>query len=113
MATPLSVCVASALNERLTRFTHLRFRMLRQTVYRRPGGKLCVGFRAIRAPLRTDSARVPRGKSATLYDATTYTQFATWAARTIRCRWLMYGCLKWVRRSFSALATHTDKGVAV
>ncbi len=105
--------VANALNERLTRFTPPLFSTPRQTVYRRPGGKLCVGFRAIRAPLRTDSARVPPGKSATLYDATTYTQFATWAARTIRCRWLMYGCLKWVRRSFSALATHTNKGVAV
>ena len=32
------------------------------------------------ASLQTDSACVPPCKSATLYDATTYTQFATWAA---------------------------------
>jgi hypothetical protein len=56
---------------------------------------------------------VPPCKSAKLYDATTYTQFATWAAQTIRCREPMYGCLKRVRRSFSALATHANKGVAV
>ncbi len=83
--------VANALNERLTRFTHLRFSMPCQTVHRRPGGKLCVGFRAIRASLRTDSTRVPPCKSAKPYDATTYTQFATWAAHTIRCRLLGYG----------------------
>ena len=35
--------------------------------------------------LRTDSARVPPCKSANVYVATTYTQFATWAAQTIRC----------------------------
>ncbi|BCZ76475.1 hypothetical protein PTKU64_01500 [Paraburkholderia terrae] len=46
----------------------------------RPGGKLCVGRSAVRASLRTDSARLPRCKSAEPYDATTYTQFATWAA---------------------------------
>ena len=46
----------------------------------RPGGKLCVGFRAIRAPLQTDNAGVSPCKNATLYDATTDTQFATWAA---------------------------------
>src|SRR5690349_22478623 len=86
---------------RLTRFTPPFFSTPRQTVYRRPGGKLCVGFRAIRAPLQTDSACVPPCKSAKPYDATTYTQFATWAAHTIRCRWLMYGCLKWVRRLFA------------
>ena len=38
------------------------------------------------------------------YGAPTYTQFATWAAATIRCRWLRYGWLKRVRRSFEALA---------
>ena len=54
--------------------------MPRQTVHRRLGGKLCVGRSASPASLRTDSARVPPGRSATLYDATTYTQFATWAA---------------------------------
>jgi len=37
--------VASALAERVTRFTHPRFSMPRQTVRRRPGGKLCVGPR--------------------------------------------------------------------
>ena len=105
--------VASALNERLTRFTSPFFSTPRQTVRRRPGGKLCVGFRAIRAPLRTDSACVPPGKNATLYDATTYTQFATWAAHAVRCRWPLYGSLKRVRRQFDALATHTNKGVAV
>ena len=65
------------------------------------------------ASLQTDSARAPPGKNAKLYDATTYTQFATWAAHTIRCRWLMYGCLKWVRRSFEALATGTTQGTGV
>src|SRR5689334_10617781 len=65
------------------------------------------------ASLQTNSARVPPGKSARLYDATTYTQFATWAAHTIRCRWPLYGSLKRVRRQFDALATHTNKGGAV
>ena len=40
-----------------------------------------------------------------MWSTTTYTQFATWAAVTIRCRLLRYGCLKWVRRLFEALAT--------
>jgi len=107
------VFVASALAERLTRFTHPRFSMPHQPVHGRPGGKLCVGRSASDASLRTISARVPRCKSAKLYDATTYTQFATWAAHTIRCRWPLYGSLKRVRRQFDALATHTNKGVAV
>src|SRR5690349_322736 len=68
---------------------------------------------ASHASLRTDSTRMPPCRSARLYDATTYTQFATWAAHTIRCRRLMYGCLKWVRRAFEALATRTDLGTAV
>ncbi|BCF96292.1 hypothetical protein PPGU19_008610 [Paraburkholderia sp. PGU19] len=78
--------VASALALRLTRFTHPRCTMPRQTFLRRPGGKLYVGRGASHASLRTDSARVPPCKSAELYAATTYTQFATWAAQTIRCR---------------------------
>ncbi|BCF87896.1 hypothetical protein PPGU16_09630 [Paraburkholderia largidicola] len=53
------------------------------------------------------------GKSANLYGATTYTQFATWAAAIIRCRWLVFGCLKRVRRLFEALATSTNQGAAV
>ncbi|BFG74611.1 hypothetical protein PTKU46_26440 [Paraburkholderia terrae] len=52
----------------------------------RPGGKLCVGYRAAHASLRTDSARVPLCKSAKLYAATTYTQFATWAAEEYPAR---------------------------
>src|SRR5690349_25176785 len=67
---------------------------------------------APRASLQTDSARVPPCKSATLYAATTYTQFATWAAHTVRCRQPLYGCLKRVRRLFEALATGTSQGVA-
>jgi len=39
-----------------------------------------------------------------------YTQFATWAAHTIRCRLPGYGYVKWVRRSFEALATSTNQG---
>ncbi len=97
-ATFLFTLVANALAMRLTCFTHLRFSTPRQTVPRRPGGKLCVGRSASHASLRTDYARAPPCKSATLYDATTYTQFATWAAHTIRCRWLMYGYSKRVRR---------------
>jgi len=46
-------------NVRLTRFVLPRFGMPRQTVHRRPGGKLCVGPRAPHALLRTDSTRVP------------------------------------------------------
>ncbi|CAG9230940.1 hypothetical protein BCAR13_610042 [Paraburkholderia caribensis] len=65
------------------------------------------------ASLQTDSARVPPGKSAKLYDATTYTQFATWAAHTIRCRLPGYGYSKRVRRSFEALATGINQGIAV
>src|SRR5690349_1839695 len=45
-----------------------------------PGGKLCVGFRAIHASLRTGSRIGVSGKSANLWGATPYTQFATWAA---------------------------------
>jgi len=78
--------VANALAARLTRFTHPRFTMQCQIFHGRPGGKLCVGRSASHASLRTDSARVPPFKSAKLYAATTYTQFATWAAHTIRCR---------------------------
>src|SRR5690349_11016557 len=43
------------------------------------------------ASLQTDSACAPPCKSATLYDATTYTQFATWAAYTVRRRSTWYG----------------------
>gem|GEM_PF-3879391 len=52
-------------------------------------------------------------KSANFYVATTCTQFATWAAHTIRCRLPLYGCLKRVMRSFEALATSTNQGTAV
>src|SRR6185369_18070348 len=105
--------VASALAVRLTRFTRPRFSMPCQIVHRRPGGRLCVGRSTPRASLRTDSTRVPPCKSARLYDATTYTQFATWAAHTIRCRLLEYGYSKRVRRSFEALATHANRNAAV
>ncbi len=64
------------------------------------------------ASLQTDCARAPPGKSAKPYDATTYTQFATWAALTIRCRLTGYGYLKWVRRLFEALATSTNQDTA-
>ena len=73
----------------------------------------CVGRSASHASLRTDSARVPLCESAALYDATTYTQFATWAAHTIRCRWPVHGYSKRVRRSFIALATHANRDVTV
>src|SRR5689334_23240822 len=46
----------------------------------RPGGKLCVGPSTPHASLRTDTARAPSCKSPRLYDATTCTQFASWAA---------------------------------
>src|SRR6266702_2457272 len=105
--------VANALAVRLTRFTHPRFTMPCQIFHRRPGGKLCVGRSDTHASLRTDSARVPPCKSANVYDATTYTQFATWAAHAIRCRLPLCGCLKWVRRVFKALATNANKDVAV
>src|SRR6266581_8305901 len=101
--------VASALAVRLTHFTRPRRSMPCQIFRRRPGGKLCVGRSATHASLRTDCARVPPCKSAKLYAATTYTQFATWAAYTVRCREPMYGCLKRVRRSFEALATHANR----
>ncbi|ALL62951.1 hypothetical protein K788_0006702 [Paraburkholderia caribensis MBA4] len=42
---------------------------------------------------------------ANLCGATTCTQFATWAAHTMRCRWPGYGGMKWVMRWFGALAT--------
>jgi len=45
-----------------------------------------------------------------VYVGKTYTQFATWAAHTIRCRWLMYGYSKRVRHLFEALATGTNHG---
>src|SRR6201997_2247561 len=105
--------VANALAVRLTRFTHPRFTMPCQIVHGRPGGKLCVGRSASHASLRTGSTRIPPCKSARLYDATTYTQFATWAAQTIRCRLSLWGCLKRVRRQFKALATHANKKAAV
>jgi hypothetical protein len=63
--------------------------------------------------LRTDSTRIPPCKSGRLYDATTYTQFATWAALAIRCRWHRYGYSERVRHSFEALATHANKIAAV
>src|SRR6266702_8374204 len=105
--------VANALNERLTHFTRPRHSMPCQIFRRRPGGKLCVGRRVTHASLRTDSARVLRCKSTKLYDATAYTQFATWAVRTIRCRLPEYGYSKRVRRSFEALATNMSHVVAV
>jgi len=51
-------------------------------------------------------------KSADVWSVTTYTQFATWAAVTIRCHWLPYGCLKWVRHLFDALAAGIEKDAA-
>src|SRR6201997_5213318 len=108
--------VANALAVRLTRFKLPHYCMPCQIVRRRPGGKLCVGRSASHASLRTDSACVPPCKSATLYDATTYTQFATWAAQaahTIRCRLPEYVYLKRVRHSFEASATSTNQGTAV
>jgi len=79
---------------RLTRCTLPHYSTPSQIVHRRPGGKLCVGCSGSHASLRTDSARAPPCKSATHYDATTYTQFATWAALVIRCRWPLYGFVK-------------------
>ncbi|BFG78393.1 hypothetical protein PTKU46_64260 [Paraburkholderia terrae] len=105
--------VANALAMRLTRFNHPRYIMPCQIVHRRPGGKLCVGRSTAHASLRTDSTRMPPCESAKLYDATTYTQFATWAAHTIRCRLPEYGYSKRVRRSFEALATHANRKAAV
>src|SRR5690349_23946928 len=60
-----------------------------------------------------DSTRIPPCKSAELYAATTYTQFATWAAYAIRCRLHGYGYSKRVRRLFEALATAINQQVAV
>src|SRR6266702_3806630 len=105
--------VANALAVRLTRFTHPRCITPCQIFHGRQGGKLCVGRSASHASLRTDSAYGPPCKSAELYDATTYTQFATWAAHTIRCRLPGYGYSKRVRRSFEALATHANRRAAV
>src|SRR6201987_2223333 len=105
--------VANALAVRLTRFKHPRCIMPCQIFHGRRGGKLCVGRSASHASLRTDSACVPPCKSATLYDATTYTQFATWAAHTIRCRLPVQMHLKRVRHSFEALATGANRAVAV
>ncbi|BCZ82181.1 hypothetical protein PTKU64_58560 [Paraburkholderia terrae] len=105
--------VANALALRLTRFTHPRYGTPFQIFHRRPGGKLCVGRCASHASLRTDSTRIPPCKSGRLYDATTYTQFATWAAHAIRCRLPEYGYLKRVRRTFKALATHANRKAAV
>src|SRR6266702_7490387 len=105
--------VASALAVRLTRFARPRRSVPRRIFLRRPGGKLCVGRSATHASLRTDSARVPSCNSAKLYAATTYTQFATWAADTIRCRSQLCGRLKRVRHRFEALATHANKDAAV
>ncbi|BCF90013.1 hypothetical protein PPGU16_30800 [Paraburkholderia largidicola] len=109
----MTTFVASALAMRLTRFTLPRYSMPRHTVHRRPGGKLCVGPSVPHASLRTDSARAPPCKSARLYAATIYTQFATWTAHTICCRLPLYGCLKWVMRLFEALATSTGEGTVV
>src|SRR6266702_7701034 len=105
--------VANALAVRLTHFTRPRRSMPCQIFHRRPGGKLCVGCSTAHASLRTNSARVPPCKSANLYAATTYTQFATWAAVAVRWRKPMYGCLKWVRRLNDALATNLCKRAAV
>ncbi|CAG9249726.1 hypothetical protein PCAR4_260023 [Paraburkholderia caribensis] len=52
-------------------------------------------------------------KSTNLCGATIYTQFATWAARAIRCRWPLYGCLRRVRLLFRALATHANRNAVV
>src|SRR6266702_3309015 len=105
--------VASALTVRLTRFARPRRSVPRRIFLRRPGGKLYVGRRATHASLRTDSARVPPCKSANVYVATTCTQFATWAAQTIRGRSPVYESSKRVRRLFEALATRADRDVAV
>src|SRR5690349_6460659 len=74
----------------------------------------CVpALRAPHASLQTNCARAPPCKSANVYVGKTYTQFATWAAYAIRWRLPTYGCLKWVRRRFGALATGTDQGTGV
>jgi len=53
-ATHRLAFVANVLSVRLTCFMHPHRSTPRQTVRRRPGGKLCAGFRAIRASLRTE-----------------------------------------------------------
>ncbi|CAG9241651.1 hypothetical protein PCAR4_1090076 [Paraburkholderia caribensis] len=98
---------------RITRFTHLHDSPLCQTVHCRPGGKLCVGPSTPHALLRTGNTRVPPRKSDNQYGATTYTQFATWAAHIMRRRLPLHGYSKRVRRSLRALATHANSGVAV
>src|SRR6266702_4656700 len=105
--------VANALAVRLTRLTHPCCTMPCQIFHGRPGGKLCVGRSAAHTSLRTDRARVRPCKGANVYVATTYTQFATWAADTIRCRSPVYGSSKRVRRLFEALATRANRDVAV
>jgi len=47
-----------------------------------------------------------------VYDATTYTQFATWAAHTIRCRWLKYGYSKRVKRSLERWQLTSNRRIA-
>jgi hypothetical protein len=66
----------------------------------------------LRTPHSGPIAHASPCKSDRLYDATTCTQFAAWAAHTIRCRMPEYGCLKRVRRSFEALAMGTNEGTA-
>ncbi|CAG9244333.1 hypothetical protein PCAR4_1490001 [Paraburkholderia caribensis] len=77
---PWLVLVANALTNCITHPKHPYNSKRRRTGMRRPGGKLCAGRSTPPVSLRTDSARVPRCKSPRLPDATTYTQFATWAA---------------------------------
>jgi len=52
-ATPWFALVANVLPVRLTRFKPPRLSTPCQTVLSRPGGKLCVGIRAMTASLRT------------------------------------------------------------
>jgi hypothetical protein len=75
-------------------------------------GKLCVGYRGVCTSLRTEKRDRCR-RSDDVWSTTTYTQFATWAAVTNRYRSLRYGCLKWVRRPFKALATGSERQNAV
>src|SRR5690349_3638302 len=65
------------------------------------------------ASLQTNCARAPPCKSANVYVGKTYTQFATWAAHTIRWRLPGYRYSKRVRRLFGALATRRNNGAAV
>ncbi|BFG73551.1 hypothetical protein PTKU46_15840 [Paraburkholderia terrae] len=72
--------VANASNERLIRFEY-RYIGKRQRMVPAAQVANCVSAScAPHASLRTYSACVPPCKSANAYDATTYTQFATWAA---------------------------------